>query len=99
LQKLVELHKAGKLSFEHVVTVNMDEYVGLPPTHEQSYHAFMWKNLFEHIDIKPENVHILNGMADDLQAECDQVRAAAACCKPRRAQARSCAAHSAVPSL
>lgn len=72
-QKLVELHKAGQLSFEHVVTVNMDEYVGLLPTHEQSYHAFMWTNLFEHIDIRPENVHILDGMAEDLQAECDKV--------------------------
>ncbi len=73
----MELHKSGQLSFEHVVTVNMDEYVGLSPTHEQSYHAFMWTNLFEHIDIRPENVHILDGMAEDLQAECDKVSGAA----------------------
>jgi glucosamine-6-phosphate deaminase len=50
----------------------MDEYVGLKPEHPQSYHHFMWSNLFNHIDIRPENVHILNGMADDLQAECDR---------------------------
>jgi hypothetical protein len=72
-QKLVELHRAGRLSFENVVTVNMDEYVGLEKGHEQSYHRFMWDNLFSHIDIRPENVHILDGMAEDLQAECDKV--------------------------
>lgn len=57
------------------VTVNMDEYVGLKPEHPQSYHHFMWSNLFNHIDIRPENVHILNGMAEDLQAECDRYEA------------------------
>ena len=51
----------------------MDEYVGLEPTHESSYHRFMWENLFSLVDIKPENVHILDGMAEDLQAECDKV--------------------------
>lgn len=74
-RKLVELHKRGEVSFAHVVTFNMDEYVGLPKTHEQSYHYFMWNNLFKHIDIKPENVNILDGMADDLQAECDRYEA------------------------
>jgi glucosamine-6-phosphate deaminase len=49
----------------------MDEYVGLPEDHPQSYHRFMWDNLFSHIDIKGENVHILNGMAGDLEAECE----------------------------
>lgn len=49
----------------------MDEYVGLPRDHEESYHTFMWKHLFAHINIKPENVHILDGNAPDLQAECD----------------------------
>lgn len=69
-RKLIELNKAGKVSFEHVVTFNMDEYVGLPADHPQSYHFFMWDNFFNHINIKKENVHILNGMAKDLAAEC-----------------------------
>ncbi len=68
---LIDLYKAGKVSFEHVVTFNMDEYVGLPEDHPQSYHFFMWENFFNHINIKKENVHILNGMARDLQGECD----------------------------
>ncbi|KDO23873.1 glucosamine-6-phosphate isomerase 1 [Saprolegnia parasitica CBS 223.65] len=69
-KKLVQYHKEGKLSFEHVVTFNMDEYVGLPEDHPESYHSFMWTNLFQHIDIKRENVHILNGNAPDLEQEC-----------------------------
>lgn len=68
---LIELNKAGKVSFENVVTFNMDEYVGLDENHPQSYHYFMWSNFFDYINIKKENVHILNGMAKDLQAECD----------------------------
>jgi len=67
---LIELHKASKLSFRHVVTFNMDEYVGLPRDHTESYYTFMWKHLFSHIDIEPRNVHILNGNAPDLDAEC-----------------------------
>ncbi len=68
---LVEMNKAGKVSFRNVVTFNMDEYVGLPETHPESYHSFMWTNFFGHIDIRKENVHILNGNAKDLQAECN----------------------------
>ena len=67
---LVELNKRGVLSFKNVVTFNMDEYVGLPVEHPESYHSFMWTNFFGHIDIKPENVHILDGNAKDLLAEC-----------------------------
>lgn len=67
---LIALHRAGKISFRHVVTFNMDEYVGLPEDHPESYHTFMWKNFFSHIDIEAKNVHILNGMAADLEAEC-----------------------------
>lgn len=69
-KELIRLNKAGKVSFQNVVTFNMDEYVGLTPDHPQSYHYFMWENFFKHIDIKKENVHILNGMAKDLDAEC-----------------------------
>ena len=52
-KKLIELNKAGKVSFQNVVTFNMDEYVNLPEDHPESYHSFMWNNFFSHIDIKP----------------------------------------------
>ncbi|GAP70613.1 glucosamine-6-phosphate isomerase [Bacteroidales bacterium 6E] len=70
--ELISLYKLGKVSFKHVVTFNMDEYVGLAPDHPQSYHFFMWENLFSHVDIKRENVNILNGMAEDIKAECQR---------------------------
>lgn len=69
-RKLIELNKAGKVSFENVVTFNMDEYCGLPEDHPESYHSFMWNNFFSHINIKKENVNILNGNAADLEKEC-----------------------------
>lgn len=53
----------------------MDEYVGLPRDHPESYHSFMWKHLFMHVDIKPENVHLLNGNAVDLDEECKRFEA------------------------
>lgn len=74
-RRLIELNKAGKVSFEHVVTFNMDEYCGLPENHPESYHSFMWNNFFSHIDIKPENVNILNGNAVDLDKECAEYEA------------------------
>ena len=74
-KKLIELNKADKVSFENVVTFNMDEYVGLKPEHDQSYHYFMWENFFKHINIKKENVNILDGMASDLEAECARYEA------------------------
>ncbi len=67
---LVKANKEGLVSFRHVLTFNMDEYVGLPENHPESYHSFMARNLFDHIDIPRENVHILNGNAADLEAEC-----------------------------
>lgn len=69
-RRLIELNKAGRVSFADVVTFNMDEYVGLSPEHPQSYHRFMWDNFFSHIDINAKNVHILDGLASDLSAEC-----------------------------
>ena len=69
-RELIKLNQAGKVSFRNVVTFNMDEYVGLPEEHPESYHSFMWNNFFSHIDIKKENVNILNGNAADLEAEC-----------------------------
>lgn len=67
---LIDLNKKGIVSFQNVVTFNMDEYVGLPKEHPESYYSFMWNNFFNHIDIKPENTNILNGNAADLDAEC-----------------------------
>lgn len=75
-KRLIALNKAGKVSFRNVVTFNMDEYVGIPEKHPQSYHSFMWDNLFSHIDIQAPNVHILNGNAPDLEAECASYEAA-----------------------
>ncbi|GAM26802.1 hypothetical protein SAMD00019534_099770, partial [Acytostelium subglobosum LB1] len=69
-KRLVALHKEGRLSFKNVVTFNMDEYVGLQPGHPFSYHHFMHENLFNHIDIVRDNIHILCGVAPDPVAEC-----------------------------
>ncbi len=69
-KELVNLYKKGKVSFKNVITFNMDEYVGLPESHPESYHYFMWNHLFKHIDIPKENVNILNGNAPDLEREC-----------------------------
>lgn len=68
-QILVQRHKAGEISFRNVVTFNMDEYVGLPRDHPQSYHSFMYKHFFSHVDIPPANINILDGNAPDLAAE------------------------------
>lgn len=72
---LVKAYQEGRVSFKNVVTFNMDEYVGLAPTHDQSYHYFMHSNLFDHIDCPAENIHILNGLAKDLEAECEAYEA------------------------
>ncbi len=69
-RELINLNKQGIISFQNVITFNMDEYIGLPEEHPESYHSFMWNNFFRHIDIKRENVNILNGNAADLDAEC-----------------------------
>lgn len=69
-KRLIEFHNQGLISFKNVVTFNMDEYVNLPRDHPESYHSFMWKNFFQHIDIDPNNVHILDGNASDLTREC-----------------------------
>ena len=68
--ELIRMVKAGELSFKNVISFNMDEYVGLPVEHPESYHSFMHKYLFDQIDEKPENIHILNGNAPDVEAEC-----------------------------
>lgn len=74
--ELIRRHKAGDISFKNVITFNMDEYVGLPKEHPESYYSFMWDNFFSHIDIVREHVHILDGNAPDLKAECAAYEAA-----------------------
>ncbi len=69
-EQLVEWYKKGDVSFKETRTVNLDEYRGLAPDHEQSYRYFMQKNLFDHIDINPENTNVPNGLAEDVDAEC-----------------------------
>ena len=69
-RELIKLYQSKVVSFEHVVTFNMDEYVGLPQDHPQSYRTFMWNNFFSHIDIKPENANLLDGNVKDLEQEC-----------------------------
>ena len=67
---LIEMYKRGEIDFSNVITFNLDEYIGLSPDHPQSYHYFMFHNFFNHINIKKENVHIPNGIAEDLEEEC-----------------------------
>ncbi len=69
-KQLIEWHKQGDLSFSEVRSVNLDEYFGLAPTHDQSYRYFMQTNLFDHVDIVPENTNVPNGLAQDAAAEC-----------------------------
>jgi glucosamine-6-phosphate deaminase len=69
-KELIKLNKAKKVSFKNVVTFNMDEYVGIPEKHPESYHSFMWNNFFSHVDIQKKNVNILNGNAKNLEKEC-----------------------------
>lgn len=69
-KELIRMHKEEGLDFSKIVTFNLDEYVGLPPSHDQSYHYFMWGNLFKYINIDPRNVHIPMGMADDIDEFC-----------------------------
>lgn len=74
-KELIEMNKRGIVSFENVITFNMDEYIGLAKDHPQSYHTFMWQNFFSHINIKPENVNMLNGNAENLALECEMYEA------------------------
>ncbi|MCW1885968.1 glucosamine-6-phosphate deaminase [Luteolibacter flavescens] len=68
--ELIRLHRAGQLSFANVVTFNLDEYLGLSADHPESYHAFMRRELFGHVDIPAENIHIPDGTVTDIPAHC-----------------------------
>ncbi len=69
---LIALYLQKKVSFEDVITFNMDEYVGVLPEHPQSYHYYMYNNFFKHINIKKENINILDGNAVSLIDECQR---------------------------
>ncbi len=75
-RKLIAAYQSGEVSFKNVVTFNMDEYIGLPPEHEQSYHYFMHTNFFNFVDIPADQIHILNGLTNDTTAECAAYEAA-----------------------
>lgn len=67
-RKLIEFCEAGQLSFKYVKTFNMDEYVGLPVDHPESYHYFMYENFFKHIDIDP------GALLGDMYESCHEIR-------------------------
>ena len=69
-KQLVDWYNKGDLDFSQVKSVNLDEYVGLAPTHDQSYRYFMQTNLFDHVNIAPANTNVPNGLAEDPEAEC-----------------------------
>lgn len=74
-QELIRIHKAGELDFSEVVTFNLDEYIGLPKENINSYYNYMHCNFFKHININPNNVYIPDGMAADINKECDEYEA------------------------
>lgn len=69
-QALIASYQRGEVDFSEVVTFNLDEYLGLEPTHPQSYRRFMEENLFSHVNIQPENIHFLSGLPDDIDVHC-----------------------------
>lgn len=69
-KNLIKFYNDGLISFKNVITFNMDEYVGLGPDDKQSYHTYMFETFFNHVDIKKENVNILNGLAENPDEEC-----------------------------
>ena len=71
-RELIRKFQKGELDFSKVVTFNLDEYYGLSPEHPQSYHFFMWNILFKHINLKKENIHLLNGVTENIAKECKQ---------------------------
>jgi glucosamine-6-phosphate deaminase len=74
--ELIRLHREEGLDFSQVTTFNLDEYVGLPAKHPQSYHAFMQEHLFKDINVSPSRIHIPDGMAKDVPRECARYESA-----------------------
>ena len=79
-EMLGEAYKNGQVDFSRVRTFSLDEYIGLPPENEQSYHYFMEKSFFSKVNLKPENIFIPDGMAVDVAAECARYSAAIEAC-------------------
>ena len=71
-RELIRMHREEGLDFSKVVTFNLDEYIGLTPTHPQSYRYFMDEKLFRHVNIKMENTHVPDGLSDDFQRTCEE---------------------------
>jgi glucosamine-6-phosphate deaminase len=69
-QELIRLHQQEGLDFSTTITFNLDEYIGLPPTHDQSYRYFMNRQLFDHTNINKAGTHVPDGQADDIEAHC-----------------------------
>lgn len=70
-KELIRMHREEGLDFSHVTTFNLDEYVGLSPDHDQSYHYFMDENFFEHVNVPPENIHVPSGTTHNYRAFCE----------------------------
>ncbi|MEG0919148.1 MAG: glucosamine-6-phosphate deaminase [Anaerovoracaceae bacterium] len=75
-EKLVEWYEQGELDFSQITTFNLDEYRNLDRANDQSYYYFMHDNLFNHVNTKEENIHVLDGMNPDAEAECANYEAA-----------------------
>ena len=69
-KEMIKDYEAGNVSYKNMVSINLDEYVGLPVEHPESYRSFMNRNLFDHIDIDKNNTHVPNGLADDVDQAC-----------------------------
>ena len=74
-KNLIEWYKAGDLDFSNITTFNLDEYYGLSKHNEQSYHYFMFDNLFKHININADNIHIPDGMNKEVEKVCTEYEA------------------------
>ncbi|MGE5340519.1 MAG: glucosamine-6-phosphate deaminase [Candidatus Omnitrophota bacterium] len=75
-RELIRMHREENLDFEAVTTFNLDEYIGLEPSHPSSYHSFMWENLFKYINIPSHRIHIPDGLAPDIVSFCRQYEGA-----------------------
>ncbi|MBR4163819.1 MAG: glucosamine-6-phosphate deaminase [Solobacterium sp.] len=71
-KKMIADHNTNGTSYKNVTTFNLDEYIGLPKNHDQSYWTFMHENLFDNINVKEENIHIPEGDVEDEEAECQK---------------------------
>lgn len=71
-RELIRMHREEGLDFSKVTSFNLDEYIGLAPTHPQSYRYFMDENLFRHVNIKMKNTHVPDGLSDDHEKTCNE---------------------------